>query len=70
MQNSTVSQEEVLLCQLTRCHLTASVNTFGQVSWPRVVFMSTPVEDLDSLHRRISKAEIASAGKQNVVFCC
>ena len=32
-------------------------------SWPRALFMSSPVENLNSLHRRVCKAEIAPSGK-------
>lgn len=33
------------------------------LSWPRALFMSSPVENLDGLRRRVSKAEIAPSGK-------
>ena len=33
------------------------------LSWPRALFMSSSVENLDSLRRRISKAAIAPLGK-------
>ena len=38
------------------------------LSWPRALFMSSPVDNLDGLHRRISKAEIAPAGKFELSF--
>lgn len=39
------------------------------LSWPRALFMSSPVENLDGLRRRVSKAEIAPSGKNtNVDF--
>ena len=38
------------------------------LSWPHALFTSSPVDNLDGLHRRISKAEIAPAGKFELSF--
>ena len=38
------------------------------LSWPRALFTSSPVDNLDGIHRRISKAEIAPAGKFELSF--
>ena len=39
------------------------------LSWPRALFMSSSVENLDGLQRRISKAEIAPLGKYEFLLC-
>ena len=42
---------------------------YPPLSWPRALFMSSSVENLDGLQRRISKAEIAPLGKYEFLLC-